>query len=137
MSSTRSSNRARINQRGFVLIAALALAILYFALMELILIDSSRALAEAQRYRSKVIANALAENAAELAAVQMVHRSSSQRSYEDQQGVISGQYTRSGSDYILSGEAATAGIRVVRARVEVQGRVEGTVVRIDYVLYSQ
>ena len=45
MPSTRSSFRARTRERGYVLITAIALAILYFALMELMLIDSSRALA--------------------------------------------------------------------------------------------
>lgn len=121
-----------------MLIAALALAILYFALMELLLIDSSRALAEAQRYRSKVIATVLAENAAELAAVQMIHRTTANTSLEDEQGAMVGRYSRSGTDdYILSGEGVTSGLHRVRAKAEVQGRVEGSVVRIDYVLYSQ
>ena len=64
--------RPHARERGYVLIAAIALAILYFALMELMLIDSSRALREAQRFRSKVIATTLAESAAELSAASMV-----------------------------------------------------------------
>src|SRR6266545_5727430 len=63
---------SRQRQRGFVLISALVLSVLYFALMELLLIDSSRALNEAQRFRARVVAGALAESGAELAALQMV-----------------------------------------------------------------
>ncbi|HEX7420223.1 MAG TPA: hypothetical protein VF505_10080, partial [Thermoanaerobaculia bacterium] len=61
----------RKNQRGFVLITALTISILYFALMELLLIDSSRALREAQRFRAHVLAGTLAESAADLAAFQI------------------------------------------------------------------
>jgi hypothetical protein len=60
--STRSSSRARTAERGFVLGMAMVIAVLYFLLMELLLIDSSRALGEAQRFRSRVVAAALAEN---------------------------------------------------------------------------
>src|SRR5258708_13978010 len=70
--SMRFSSRDRTSsQRRYVLITAIALAVLYFGLMELMLIDSSRALREAQRFRSRVVASALAESAAELAAAQM------------------------------------------------------------------
>ena len=48
------------SEKGYVLISAIALAILYFGLMELMLIDSSRALVEAQRLRSRIVASALA-----------------------------------------------------------------------------
>src|SRR5215213_2449819 len=74
--SIRSSSRARTSERGFALIAALTLALLYFALMELILIDSSRSLAEAQRFRARIMAAAVAEDAAELAALNMRIRDS-------------------------------------------------------------
>ena len=77
MRSIRSSSRARTSERGFALIAALTLAVLYFALMELILIDSSRSLAEAQRFRARIMAATLAEDAAELAALNMRAKTSS------------------------------------------------------------
>ena len=54
--SIRSSSRARTSERGFALIAAIALSVLYFALMELMLIDSSRELAEARRFRARIVA---------------------------------------------------------------------------------
>ncbi|HWS71823.1 MAG TPA: hypothetical protein VN605_06890, partial [Thermoanaerobaculia bacterium] len=49
------------------------LSVLYFGLMELMLIDSQRALAEARRFRARVVASTLAESAAELAAEQLVN----------------------------------------------------------------
>src|SRR6266566_4686861 len=71
--SIRFFSRGRTTeQRGYVLISAIALAILYFGLMELMLIDSSRALREAQRFRARVTSAALAESAAELSAAQMI-----------------------------------------------------------------
>src|SRR5204863_3948307 len=70
--SIRSSFRGRTTERGYVLISAIVLAILYFALMELMLIDSSRAVREAQRFRARIVATTLAESAAELAALQLV-----------------------------------------------------------------
>lgn len=83
----RSSFRARTtNERGYVLISAIALAVLYFGLMELMMIDSSRALREAQRFRARVVASALAENAAELAAANMITQPGSTTTAQDDQG---------------------------------------------------
>ena len=49
MPSIRFFSRGRTeSQRGFVLVIALVLAILYFMLMGLVMIDSSRAQTEAQ-----------------------------------------------------------------------------------------
>ncbi len=63
---TRFFNRGRTsNQRGFVLGAALLLAVLYFALMELLLLDSTLSLQQAQRFRAHIMATTLAESAAE------------------------------------------------------------------------
>ena len=87
MRSMSSSFRVRTRERGYVLIAAITIAILYFALMELMLIDSSRALREAQRFRSKVVAATLAESAAELSAASMVTRNAGDTiNADDEQG---------------------------------------------------
>jgi len=60
--SIRFFSRGRTTeQRGYVLISAIALAILYFGLMELMLIDSARALRESQRFRARVMAATLAD----------------------------------------------------------------------------
>ncbi len=75
LESIKSSSCARTSdaQRGFVIIVALVLALLYFMLMTLILIDSSRAQAEAQRFRARMVASILAEDAAEKSCVQIVN----------------------------------------------------------------
>src|SRR5207249_3594957 len=93
--SMRFSFRVRtIDQRGYVLISAIALAVLYFGLMELMLIDSSRALREAQRFRARVTSAALAESAAELSAAQMISRGSSSANAQDEQGTMNGALQR-------------------------------------------
>ena len=86
--SIRSSFRGRTTERGYVLISAITLAILYFALMELMLIDSSRAVREAQRFRARIVATTLAESAAELAAAQLVTQPKAQVNATDDQGTM-------------------------------------------------
>jgi hypothetical protein len=104
--SIRSFSRGRTeSQRGFVLVIALVLAILYFMLMGLVMIDSSRAQAEAQRFRARMMAAVLAENAAELACAQMVTLPSGMANKEDKQGRMFGTYRRtSGDKFEVNGE---------------------------------
>ncbi len=71
--------------------SALVLAVLYFGLMELMLIDASRALAEANRFRARTIAAALAEDGVELASAQMMTRQVAVVNTENDQGKISGK----------------------------------------------
>jgi hypothetical protein len=134
----RFSFRARTtDQRGYVLISAIALAVLYFGLMELMLIDSSRALREAQRFRSRVMASALAESAAELAAAQMVNRPGANANASDEQGQMNGVLRVNGTQFELTGEGVTAGVAPVTATVRVQGRIENNHIEIDYTFHSQ
>ena len=126
-------------QRGFVLAAALALAVLYFLLMELILIDSSRALAEAQRFRSRTVVAALAENGAELAAQDMVNRAGANITTTDPQWNVTGSLVRTGDQFELKGNARTLGVVPVTAKVLVQGRINPSThqIEIDYTVHSQ
>ena len=134
----RSSFRARTrNQRGYVLITAIVLAILYFALMELMLIDSSRAMHEAQRFRSRIVAQTLAESAAELAAVHIVDRQGTDVNAEDEQGTMVGKLTRSSSAFEITGTGTTRGVQPTTATVRVQGSLTGGRVAIDYTYHSQ
>ena len=134
----RFSFRGRTtDQRGYVLISAVALAILYFALMELMLIDSSRALREAQRFRSRVVAATLAESAAELAAAQMINQPSGTATADDEQGSMTGVLQVLGNQFELTGEGKTSGVSPVTATVRVQGRIEGSHIAIDYTFHSQ
>ena len=131
-------SRARANsQRGFALISAIALAILYFALVELLLIDSARQLAEARRFRARVVAETLAENGAELAALKMLSRPYAMVNAEDAQGRISGQMTKTAGDtFEISGNGETSGIVRTKASVKLKGVIVGDQVRIQYAVHT-
>lgn len=134
----RSSFHARTRERGYVLIAAIALAILYFALMELMLMDSSRALREAQRFRSHVIAATLAESAAELSAASMVTRNAGDNiNADDEQGSMKANCKVAGTAFDIDAEANTSGVMPMKATVRVQGRIIGQRVMVDYTYHSQ
>jgi len=136
--SIRSSSRDRTSERGFVLAAAIILAVLYFMLIELLLIDGSRALQEAQRFRSRIVALTLAENAAELAAAQMVNNTNAHVDVDSTDGTLSGTFLRSGDSFQLIGDATTKGTAIQKSHVTIQGRiVNGTQIAIDYANHSQ
>jgi Tfp pilus assembly protein PilV len=131
--SIRSSSRARRSEAGYALIAAIVLAVLYFGLVELLMVDSARELAEARRFRARVIAQTLAENGAELAAAQMTDpdRSGFSARAEDWQGEMSGNMSKSRcSDcesqewpFEIEGRGKTKGLTSVEAKVVLRGRV--------------
>jgi hypothetical protein len=135
--SIRSSFRARTRERGYALISAIALAVLYFAVMQLIMIDSNRVLREAQRFRSKIISHALAENAAELAASQMLLTSVRNINAKDADGTMKGALNKSSSNFTISAEGTSYGAESRRATVRLQGRVLGTKIIVDYAFHSQ
>lgn len=137
MPSIRSSFRARTRERGYALISAIALAVLYFAVMQLIMIDSSRVLREAQRFRSKIISHALAENAAELAASQMLLTSVRNINAKDAEGTMKGALNKSAAAFTISAEGTSYGAESRRATVRLQGRVLGTKIIVDYSFHSQ
>lgn len=126
------------NQRGFVLVTALAISILYFALMELLLIDSSRALGEAQRFRAHIVAGALAESAAELAAFQLIARDNAKIDKQDYQGTMHGVLQRNSNSFVLEGEGVAIGAMKQSAKVRVEGRVgEDKSVKIDFTVHGE
>jgi len=135
--SIKSSFRARTRERGYALISAIALAILYFAVMQLIMIDSNRVLHEAQRFRSKVIAAALAENGAELAASQMVVTYVRNANATDADGKMKGSLQRSANDFVITAEGTSYGVESRTATVRLQGRMQGMKVIVDYAAHSQ
>ncbi|HET8774200.1 MAG TPA: hypothetical protein VFP80_10430 [Thermoanaerobaculia bacterium] len=115
---------------------AIVLAVLYFALVELVLLDSQRELGEARRFRARIVAETLAENAAELAALQIVARDSTpQFSVNAEDGTMSGRMVKSATGFEIHGEGTTSGITESTARVILRGRVVGTDVRIQYSLH--
>ncbi|HEX3107531.1 MAG TPA: hypothetical protein VHU41_00450 [Thermoanaerobaculia bacterium] len=121
-----------------MLAAAIILAVLYFMLIELLLIDGSRALQEAQRFRSRIVALTLAESAAELAAAQMVNNTNAHVDVDSTDGSLTGTYLRSGDSFQLIGDATTKGVPIQKSHVTIQGRiVNGTQIAIDYANHSQ
>ena len=112
---------------------AIVLAVLYFALIELLLLDSQRELSEARRFRARVVAETLAESAAELAALQLITRQSTpQFTIDLEQGRITGSMTKAGDQFEIQGAGTSAGITESTARVILKGRVVGTEVKIQY-----
>lgn len=121
-----------------MLIAAIALAVLYFALMELMLIDSSRALREAQRFRSRIVAATLAESAAELSAASMVTRNAGDSiNADDEQGTMKATSKVSAPAFEIEAEAKANGVIPAKATVRVQGRIIGSKVMVDFTYHSQ
>ncbi len=137
-SSIRSTRRGRTDdERGYALISALVLAILYLGLMELMLIDTRRTLVEASRFRSHVIAETLAENAAELEAVDLVHKFGNSAGDSNDQGVMSGSMAKTGPKYVIIGQGQSTGVPQTTATVRIQGHLSGSQVSIDYTDHSQ
>lgn len=145
MRSTRSCSRARRNdERGYALILALVLAVLYFALVELLMIDASRELAEARRFRARVIAQTLAENGAELAALQIARpeRTGASVHAEDWQGEITGRMRKDpGGQFTIEATGKSKGLVTIETKVAVFGRVVETApgaydVRIQYTIHT-
>jgi len=136
--STRSCSRARTSERGFALAMALIVAVLYFGLIELMLYDASRELAEARRFRARIIALTLAENGAELAAQNLVTAPQASVSYSDWQGTISGKASKPTEQFTIDATGDATGIVKVHAKVYVQGRVDTNGhIHIDYTRHSQ
>jgi hypothetical protein len=134
----RSGFAARPEQRGFALISALVIAFLYFGLMQLLLVDASRALHEAQRFRARIVAKTLAENGAELAAVNMVSQASGSGTVNDAQGSATGtRTTDSTGQFTIKSEGVTSGVVTQRATVLLEGHVNGATVHIDWSRHSQ
>ena len=142
--SIRSCSRARTSERGIALAIALIVAVLYFGLIELMLYDASRELAEARRFRARIIALTLAENGAELAARDLVNMPSDPAPMTDWQGTISGDVTKSGDKtsavgetFKINGTGDATGIVEAHATVYIQGRIDAAGIHIDYTRHSQ
>lgn len=140
--SIRFCSRAHTTERGFALAMALIIAVLYFGLIELMLLDASRELAEARRFRARVVALTLAENGAELAAWHIVPAtevSSPASPLTDWQGSMTGtlmKNTKTG-EFKIKGTGDATGVVEVHAAVEVDGKVVGNEVHIYYTRHSQ
>jgi len=139
--SIRSCSRARTTERGFALAMALIIAVLYFGLIELMLYDASRELAEARRFRARIVALTLAENGAELAAVNLVNPNTISLNAKggDWQGTITGAMKKdvNTGKFEIEGTGVATGVVEVSAKVEVFGEIVGLSVRINNTFHSQ
>ncbi|MGK2859265.1 MAG: hypothetical protein ACSLFQ_18850 [Thermoanaerobaculia bacterium] len=142
-SSTRSSRRAHADgERGYALVASLVLAVLFFALMTLVLLESTMRYRGAQRYRARIVAQTLAENAAELAAKGLGDGSSLIASAETDEGTMkaTGEVATDLDGVVrfkIEAEGETRGVQRVRATVTVWGRVDAGGVRVTRTKHSQ
>lgn len=137
--------RRHPRERGFALAIAIIIAVLYFAMIELLMIDSSRELAQARQFRAKIVAQTLAENGAELAALQLADEdtASSNVNATDWQGSMLGTMRKTGNGngsqqqiFTLTGTGEAGGLVKSRATVQLRGRVVGARVFIDYAQHS-
>lgn len=119
------------------------LAVLYFALMELMLIDSSRSLNEAQRFRARIVATTMAESAAELAAAQLVTQPMANVNASDEQGTMTATMSRGAAPpnskeipFTIDAHAEEIGVPSQKASVAVQGRIVGTTIHVDYTTHG-
>lgn len=133
-----SSLESTRSERGFVLIAVLILAILYLGLMELMLSESSEVLRQASRFRSRIVAQSLAEDGVELAARGIVARASVKARWENDDGTVEAEMKRTGDEFFeISSRAVTSGVQSSTATVQVSGHVVGTAIIIDRTIHSQ
>ncbi len=120
---------------------ALILAILYFGLIELLMLDSSRELAEARKFRARIVALTLAENGAELAALSLV--TPTQMTHESRattaEGTMFGRMDKKvgGVVFDIKATGETTGVEKVRAEVRLLGRIEGAKISIDFAMHTQ
>jgi Tfp pilus assembly protein PilX len=139
---TGSFGRERTDgERGWVLLSVLVISTLYFALIALVLWESTVRYRAAQRFRARVVAQALAESAAELAASGLARASSESIQEETDDGLLLGECTVSGNTgegtfhIVASGQAH--GVVRAEASVEVWGRLRNGRVVIDRTSHSQ
>jgi Tfp pilus assembly protein PilX len=134
--------RRRHAQRGYALITAIVLAVLYFGLMQLMMMESSRELAEARRFRARMVALTLAENAIELGAAGMLEGPTAPRTLTDDQGTMeSTKRTINGNafagTFVLEGHGETSGSVKQAATAYVKGRFENGRIVIEWSQHSQ
>lgn len=122
---------------------AIILAVLYFGLIELLMIDSSRELAAARRFRARIIAQTLAENAAEGAALKIASPDAPLMPFResDEQGEMNGFAQKVpgelGTKFVLVGNGVSSGLESARAAVRIEGRIVNHKITIDLAQHSQ
>jgi hypothetical protein len=108
------------------------IAVLYLGLIEMLWFDAAQRMREAQRFRARIEAQTLAENAAELAAQRMVLASSATVDAELPEGIMTGSMTRFADDtFVIEGRGKGSRLLRYEARVTIYGRVNGADIEIE------
>lgn len=122
-------------ERGFALISAIVLAFLFFALMGLLLIESTMSLRLAHDYRAKVLAHNLAESGLQLALQDLQLGGNGTVEFKMEEGTIVTVCTlrpnvlQGGEDFEVIATGSSAGVSPTTARVVAVGtRTVGDVV---------
>lgn len=142
-SSIRSSRRERTEgERGYALLSALVLSVLFFVLISLVLWESSLRYRAAQAFRARVLAQTLAENAAEVAARGLADGSSLSATGEIDDGTMTAtghasQELDGTVSFEIEAKGTTHGVQPTTATVSVRGRLVGSRVRLTRTRHSQ
>lgn len=133
--------RRQDGERGFVLISVLVISTLYFALILLILWESTLRYRGAQAFRARVIAQTLAENAVELAAGGLTTGASGDVDEEISDGLMHAEVEVTGPsddlEFHINAEGRSAGVQSTASSVEVWGRVRNGQILIERTKHSQ
>lgn len=125
------SFRAR-TERGFALISALLISVLFFGLIELALRDTAEAVRTAHRQRARIASEILADNAIELAAAAMLSETPKDETRISREGTMRGiRVPLPGNRFELSGEGTSSGVTSVRTLVTLRGRIVGEAIVIE------
>ncbi|HXI12846.1 MAG TPA: hypothetical protein VNM92_09375 [Thermoanaerobaculia bacterium] len=130
-------------ERGFVLLSVLLLALLYFGMMELMAIETSEAARSASRFRSRIVAQTLAESAAEVGLHKMLYSSSRSATSEGIDGTMTSEQTLNpDGSFEIRASGVSRGAFSMRATVSIYGRATirddgSTELSIDRTLHSQ
>lgn len=112
------------------------LAVLYFGLMELILIESDLQLAQSQRFRSHIVAATLAESAAEMAVEKIVTGASASSQWKNADGTMKWELKRTETNFEVVASGTSIGVRPETATMQIQGHLTPTL-HIDWTEHSQ
>jgi hypothetical protein len=113
--------------------------VLYFGLIELLLLDASRELRAARQFRARIVAQTLAENGAEGAAWNLLNTANPPVPFEEEfeEGTMSGRMTRLPDEFTLTGYGESAGLEKTTAKVLLKGYVEDGEIYVDVSVHSQ
>ncbi len=133
-----SRGKQREGQRGFVLLTVLILALLFFALMGIVLTESIDAYRGAQRLRSRATAQALAETGAELVARDMITKLATSVNVDLQDGHVRAEYKRLPNDlFEIESTGRTTGSFRASSTLKLTGQISGTEIKVMRAEYSQ